>query len=294
MRKEPHQLDGAPDGWQGDAASKTHTGAEAADPAVTRQGLIEAHMGLVVSIARRYAGRGLPLEDLISEGVLGLIYAIDRFEPVRGVKFTTFAGKLIQYSIQRAIGESAGLVRLPPKARRMVARWVRAAHQYRMMHGRPADPAFLAAELGIPVHLVREVEDAKTVQWINGDGAADNLPHSARPADDRWLPDGGASSGGESFAGLREAIEGLGAVRATVVRLHFGLTGARPMPLREVAREMGMSLARARFEFDMALVLLRRSVAYTDGETRRAGPNSNGTGARDSMSRPGNGDAARS
>ncbi len=225
---------------------------------VARDRLIEGSMRLVVSIAHRLNGRGVALEDLISEGTLGLIHAIDRFDGARGVRFTTFAARNIQHSMQRAIGESLGVVRLPPKMRRLLARWARESHRFRVQNGRPADPRVLAQLMGMPGHALARLERARVVQMgSNGDGAGVDGASQGDGRRGEWE--------GEAIARVRSALERLEASQAAVVRLHFGLSGARQMPLKDVARVMGMSVSRARHELAAALGELRRAMVERAG-----------------------------
>lgn len=245
-----------------------------------RNRLVMGSMHLVWTAAHRFAGRGLPADDLVSEGILGIIDAIERFDPARGAKYGTFAARLIQHSMQRALGESMGVARLPPKARRLVARWARESQRFKMVHGRAAEPAVLARALGVPAHLLIFIEQARVLQVVVQSESTDR---GTSPGDgwDGHAADGrdgrreAAPAAREVVARLREALDGLEPSRAMVIRLHFGLSGARPIPLREVARSLGMSTPRARRCLAEGMRELRRALepggAGKSPERRRAG-----------------------
>jgi RNA polymerase primary sigma factor len=114
-----------------------------------RKRIILANLRLVVHIARAYRGRGLPMLDVIEEGNLGLIHAVDRFEPARGLRFSTYAAIWIRQSILRGIAEQARAVRIPVQMIQQVNRFLRAARTLRGRLGREAQPDELGRELGI-------------------------------------------------------------------------------------------------------------------------------------------------
>ncbi len=242
--------------------------------AVSRARLVEANVGLVMSIARRFHCRALAFDDLVSEGMVGLIQAIDQFDPSRGVRFGSFAARVIERSIQRAVGEASGPVRLPPKARRLVARWRRAANRFQMIHGTPAEPRDLAPELGVSIEAARTLEHTDAA--LSGcrvpaesavpDGAG-NAGAPGRPAASRNPAADGSRA--ELIERVRAAIDHLDARSGAIVRMVFGLTGSPALSPRVIAEQTGLSVERVRHILERALHALRNAAEPgSDAPTR--------------------------
>src|SRR5262245_16221373 len=115
-----------------------------------RERMVRANLRLVVSLARGYAGRGLPLEDLVAEGNLGLLRAAEGFDPGRGTRFSTYASYWVRQSIQRALVNTARTIRLPAYLAALLARWRRASTRLQEELGRPPTQEEIARSLGLP------------------------------------------------------------------------------------------------------------------------------------------------
>lgn len=230
----------------------------------SRARLVQANIGLVASIARRFRCRSLAFEDLVSEGMIGLVRAIDEFDPSRCVRFASFAARLIERSIQHAVGEASGPVRLPPKARRLMARWRRASHRYEMLNGMPAEPTDLAPELGVSVRAARSLETAEAM--ISGGSLPPDAigahPDGSRAGSSTSHADGSAA---ELIERVRAGIDQLDPCAASIVRMTFGLSGSPQLPLRAIADQTGLSVERVRHTLSRALGSLRRTAG--SGET---------------------------
>ncbi len=231
---------------------------------VARDRLVQANVGLVMSIAGRFRCRALAFEDLVSEGMVGLIQAIDLFDPTRGVRFGSFAARLIERSIQRAMGEASGVVRMPPKARRLMARWRRAAHRYRMVNGMPAEPRDLADELGVSVQTARTLEHtdaALSACPVPAEAAGTDSASDAVAADRATTLPAPAADGSraELLERVRAAIDRLDPRASAVVRMAFGLAGAPSLSPRVIAEQTGMSVERVRHVLGRALGNLRNA-----------------------------------
>src|SRR5207248_4600817 len=131
-----------------------------AGDAQIRQQFIEANLKLVVSIAKRYQGQGLPLEDLIQEGNLGLLRAVEKFDATRRLKFSTHAFWWIRQAITRAIADQGRTIRLPVHLRDTIYRLIRVSRQLQQDLGREPTEEELAAEMGISPHKVTELIQA--------------------------------------------------------------------------------------------------------------------------------------
>jgi RNA polymerase primary sigma factor len=227
-----------------------------------RDRLVRANLRLVVCIARGYTGRGLPLEDLIAEGNMGLLRAVEGFDPAAGTRFSTYATYWIRQSIRRALSRDGSALRLPQYMTTLISKWHRAASVLRRELGRPPVDEEVAKRLGLSAKQTRAVQKAlrvyasgQSIDEGEGDAAVDRVAdvRSACPCD--------ALEGAEALRGIMGSLERLTAREATVLRMRFGLNGEAAATLKEVGEVLGYTRERVRQIERDALAKLRIEAA---------------------------------
>ena len=215
-----------------------------------RARLIESNLRLVISIAKKYRGRGVLFEDLIQEGNAGLIKAVERFDPSLGNRFSTYATWWIRQAVTRAVADHARSVRLPAHVVDAVFRLRRAESELSTELGRDATEEELALRLGTKPEEVRRLREVS--QPIGSVNARIGIAAEEGAEMGDLLPDELAGNDytrveiGQWEGTLREAVSSLPEREARILNMRHGLDGSRSRTLREVSEALGISQERAR------------------------------------------------
>jgi RNA polymerase sigma factor (sigma-70 family) len=240
------------------ALSRAYRGAPSSrEGEAARQRLILSNLRLVMSIAVRYQGRGMPLADLVQEGNLGLFRAVERYDPERGFRFSTYAIWWIRQAITRALAERSRLVRLPVHLGDLLGQVARATASLQQQLGRDPSPEEIARSLDVPVAQVQDVlaysaEPASLEAEVTESGGSlgDLVADDGVTVEERAEED-------ERRDWLEDALDQLEPRERAIVARRFGLEGEKPQTFAEIGRTMNLSKERVRQIQEEALRKLR-------------------------------------
>ncbi len=229
--------------WETDRLLELSRQGEAA-----REHLIRANTRLVVSVAKRYMGQGVPFADLIQEGNLGLMRAVDKFEPERGHKLSTYATWWIRQAITRALADQGRTIRLPVHMGDRIRQLYRTARQLEQKLGRPAQPEEIAESMGLDSLQVRWMlrisRHPVSLEQPVGEEEESTLGNFIEDEDSPSPPDVAGNS--LLREKLEELLETLTPREARILRLRYGLDNGRTYTLEEVGNKFGLTRERIR------------------------------------------------
>ena len=233
-----------------------------------RDRMVRANLRLVVNIARGYTGKGLSLQDLIEEGNLGLLRAVEGFDPSMGTRFSTYASYWIKQSIKRSLINTSKTIRIPAYMVELLSKWRRASIRLTEELGRSPTPEEVARVLGLPrkklpiikkailINNLMPQTDQPEVGWTLSEMIMDER---SRSPDEEMLEN-------DNLSFVMEQLELMDVRDATVLKMRFGLDGCEAQTLKEIGERLGLTRERVR---QIETEALNRLAEYLEGTRPR-------------------------
>jgi RNA polymerase primary sigma factor len=216
----------------------------------SREHMIRSNLRLVVAIAKRYRNRGLTLQDLIEEGNVGLVKAVEGFNPDMGARFSTYGCWWIKQAIKRALINAVQPIHIPAYMVELIAKWKRASRDLEEVLGRQPNIQELAKEMDLPpkkVRIIRKAVKASQRPVQPGSGAEGEGPMlSEMIKDERTMPPDEQVLRDDDLATIDLLLDAIDDREAKILRLRYGLDGSEPLTLKEIGTHVGLTRERVR------------------------------------------------